>query len=163
MATMYELTADYMTVLAMATDGETDPECIADTLEAIGGEIEEKAEATAKVLLSILGEKDLITAEIDRLKAREKSLENNAKAIKDRLYNAMKVTGKEKFKTPLFSFSIRKNPAKLVIDDEKLVPAIYLVEQPPKIDSARLKEYLKENNITCNYAHIEQGESLSIR
>ena len=44
MATMYELTGEYRELLAMAGDPEIDPEAIADTLEAISGEIEVKAE-----------------------------------------------------------------------------------------------------------------------
>ena len=162
MSTMYELTADYLAVLAMATDGETPPDAIADTLEAIGGEIEIKAENSAIVMQEIKAEADKIDTEIKRLTARKKALETNADAIKDRIYNAMKSTKKEKFKTTLFSFSIKKNPPKLVIDDETKIPKKYLIPQPAKIDNAALKADLSEGK-KCKYAHIEQGESLTIK
>lgn len=162
MATMHELTADYITVLNMATDGETPPDVIADTLEAIGGEIEIKAENSAVIMQELKAEADKIDAEIKRLTARKKVYETNADTIKDRIYNAMKTTGKEKFKTTLFSFTIGKNPVKLVIDDADKIPKKYLIPQPAKIDNAALKEELKSGK-KCKYAHLEQSESLRIK
>ena len=162
MSTMYELTADYMTVLSMATDGETPPEAIADTLEAIGGEIEIKAESSAVIMQELNAEADKLDAEIKRLTARKNALETNSDAIKDRIYNTMKSTKKEKFKTTLFSFSIKKNPPKLVIDDETKIPKKYLIPQPAKIDNAAIKAELTAGK-KCKYAHIEQGESLTIK
>ena len=162
MPTMYELTADYLAVLAMATDGETPPAAIADTLEAIGGEIELKAENSAVIMQELKAEVDKLDAEIKRLTARKNALETNADKIKDRIYNAMKTTKKEKFKTTLFSFSIKKNPPKLIIDDRTKIPKKYLIPQPAKIDNAALKADLSEGK-KCKYAHIEQGESLTIK
>lgn len=162
MSTMYELTADYLTVLDMATDGETPPEAIADTLEAIGGEIEIKAENSAVIMQELNAEATKLDAEIKRLTARKNALITNVDTIKERVYNAMKATGKEKFKTTLFSFSIGKNPVKLIIDDAEKVPRKYLIPQPAKIDNAKLKEELKAGK-TCKYAHLETTERLTIR
>lgn len=162
MATMYELTADYMTVLSMATDGETPPDAIADTLEAIGGEIEIKAENSAVIMQELNSEAAKLDAEIKRLTARKKALETNVDAIKERIYNAMKAVNKPKFKTTLFSFTIGKNPVKLVIDDADKIPKKYLIPQPAKIDNAALKEELKSGK-KCKYAHLEQSESLRIK
>ena len=162
MATMYELTADYLAVLAMAMDGETPPDAIADTLEAISGEIEVKAENSAVIMQELKAESAKLDAEIKRLTERKKQFENNAAAIKDRVYNAMKATGKEKFKTTLFTFSIGKNPVKLVIDDTEKIPKKYLIPQPAKVDNTKLKEDLKAGKV-CKYAHLEQGESLRIK
>jgi hypothetical protein len=159
---MYDLAADYMAVLQMATDPDIDPEAIADTLEAIGGEIEIKAENTAKVLKELEAEAAKLKVETERLEMRKKSIENNVKAAKAYLYNAMKITGKEKFKTTLFSFNIQKNPVKLVIDDETKIPKKYFVPQPAKLDAAKLKEDLKAGAVR-KYAHLEQGESLRIK
>lgn len=162
MSTMYELTADYLAVLAMATDGETPPDAIADTLEAIGGEIEIKAENSAVIMQELNAEAAKLDAEIKRLTARKNALETNAGAIKQRVYNAMKSTKKEKFKTTLFSFSIKKNPPKLVIDNETKIPKKYFIPQPAKIDNAAIKAELTAGK-KCKYAHIEQGESLTIK
>jgi len=162
MATMYELTADYLAVLAMANDPDVPPEAVADTLEGIGGEIEIKAENTAIIMQELTAEAEKLKAEEKRLAERRKKLESNIDAMKTRLYDAMKLTGKEKFKTTLFSFNIQKNPVKVVIDDESKIPKKYMIPQPAKIDTAKLRDDLKAGAIR-KYAHLEQGESLRIK
>jgi len=73
----------------------------------------------------------------------------------------MYITGKVKFKTNLFNFSIQKNPPKLVIDKPEEIPEEFLIPQPPKVDNAKLKEILKEKELP--FAHLEQSENLRIR
>lgn len=162
MATMYELTSDYMAVLDMANNPDIPPEVIADTLEGISGEIELKAENSAIIIKELEAEMLKLKTEEIRLSSRRKAIENNIEVIKQRLYNAMKLTGKEKFKTALFNFTIGKNPVKLVIDNESLIPKKYYVKQEPKLDAAKLKEDLKAGAVR-KYAHLEQGESLRIK
>lgn len=163
MSTMYELTSEFMAVLDMANNPDIPPEAIADTLEGIGGEIELKAENSAIIIKELEAEMVKLKTEEERLSGKRKSIESNIKAIKDRLYSAMKLTGKEKFKTDLFSFNIQKNPAKLVIDNESLIPPEYFVPQPDKLDSAKLKADLKATCVNCDWAHLEQGESVRIK
>lgn len=163
MATMYELTNDYLMVLELANDPEIPPEVVADTLEAIGGEIEQKAEATAIIMNELKADVEKLKAEEKRLAERRKVIEAKVETMKERLFNAMKIVNKPKFKTALFSFAIRKNPAKLVVDDESKVPARYLVEMKPKIDTAALKADLMQSGANLSWAHIEQGESLQIK
>ena len=162
MATMYELTSDYMAVLDMANNPDIPPEVIADTLEGISGEIELKAENSAIIIKELEAETLKLKAEEIRLSSRRKAIENNIEVIKQRLYNTMKLTGKEKFKTALFNFTIGKNPVKLVIDDESLIPKKYYVKQEPKLDAAKLKDDLKAGAVR-KYAHLEQGESVRIK
>ena len=162
MATMYELTTEFKEILAMAGDPDIDPQALNDTLEAIQGEIEVKADSTAVIINELTSEAAKLKAEESRLAERRKAFENHAARLKDGLYNAMKTVGRDKIKTTLFSFNIQKNPVKLVIDDENKVPQEYLIEQAPKIDSAAIKELLKAGN-ACNYAHLEQSEGLRIK
>ena len=50
MATLYELTDEYKQLLDMLEDDTVDPEILKDTLEAVGGEIEVKADGCAKLI-----------------------------------------------------------------------------------------------------------------
>jgi hypothetical protein len=159
---MYELTADYLEVLELASNPDIDPQAITDTLEAINAEIEIKAENTAKVMRELEEMAAALKAEEQRMNARRKSIENNVERIKAGLYNAIKATNKTKFRTDLFSFNIQKNPAKLVIDDESKIPKKYYVPQPAKLDMAKLRDDLKAGAVR-KYAHLEQGESLRIK
>ena len=56
MANLYEITQDYMTILAMMEDPELDPQTLADTMEAVEGELEVKAENYAKVIRNLEGD-----------------------------------------------------------------------------------------------------------
>ena len=162
--TLYELTAEYYSLLLYAEDPETDPQTFADTLEGLGGEIEDKADGYAKVIAELNSEATKLKAEIDRLTARKRAIEQNVTRMKDSLKQAMLMTGKTKFKTDLFSFNIQNNPPRVVIDDYAKIPAEFLIVQEPKIDSRAIKEFLSEtDNKKSFFAHLEQGRSLRIR
>ena len=160
--TLYELTDDYMEVASMIDDPDMDPQTITDTLESIGGEIEDKAENYAKVIANATAEADGLAKEIERLTRRKKAIETNARRVKDTLQNAMVITGKTKFKTPLFSFGIQKNPASLEIAEGTTIPERYLIPQEPKVDKAAIKAALKDGEV-IDGCTLVQGESLRIR
>lgn len=165
MATMYELTTDYRAVLDMMQDPDIDQQAIADTLESIGGEIEEKADAYTKVMKELDGEVTKLKAEEQRLKDRRVNIENNIKDLKQRLFDAMKLTGKEKFKTELFSFSIVKNGGKIpVIVDvpcDELPDDLVTITEKPNLDA--IAAYLT-NHPTSKWGHFgERGEHLNIK
>lgn len=161
MSTLYDLTGEYLQLLELIEQGDMDEELLADTLEGISGEIEVKADGYAKVIQELTGDIDLIGKEISRLQGKKQVIDNSIKRIKRTLEEAMRATGKTKFKTDLFSFGIRKNPAALRIDDPAAVPAEFLIPQEPKVDNAAVKKMLKE--VSVPWAHLEQTESLRIR
>lgn len=159
--TLYELTGQFLEVNEMAENGEIDEETMQDTLESIECEIEVKAENYAKVIRNLESDIESLKKEEERLYERRKTIENNIKRIKKNLENCMIAVDKKKFKTDLFSFNIQKNAPSLVIDNKNSIPAEYLIQQEPKVDTVNLKKYLKENK--ADFAHLEQSESLRIR
>ena len=161
-ATLYDLTGAWMELYDMADDPDVDADTWIDTIEGLEGEIEDKADGYAKVITQLTADSLAIKDEEDRLYARRRTIENRIKSMKDRLQQMMELTGKTKFKTPLFSFGIQKNIPSVVIDDEAKVPKRFWIEQDPKLDKVAIKELLK-GGITCDYAHLEQSQSLRIR
>jgi len=151
MATLYELTGQYQQLLEMIQNDEFDEWTLKDTLEGLDGEIEIKADGYAKVIKELEGNVDTLKNEIDRLSRKKSSYENNIKIMKESLENTMKITGKTKFKTELFSFNIQNNPPRLVIDKD--VPEQFLIPQPPRVDNARIKDLLKQQEL--DFAHLE--------
>jgi hypothetical protein len=89
--------------------------------------------------------------------------ENHVKLMKERLFSAMKATGKEKFNTELFSFSIQKSGGKLpVIIDDEVVPIEYQKAKWEN-DNELIREAL-ESGKQLPFAHLgERGETLRIR
>lgn len=161
MAKLHEITGEFLELMEMASDTTLDQKMIADTLEGVEFEFEEKADGYAKVVKSLEGDVEALDKEIKRLTERKNIINNNIKGIKKNLENAMLVTGKTKFKTLLFNFGIQKNPASVVIEDETKIPEEYLVPQEPKVDKKSLAAYLKENDV--EWARLVQTESLRIR
>ena len=165
MATLYELTDDYLNLLDMAQDPDCDLEVFKDTLEGLDYEIEDKADGYAKVIRELTARAEGLKAEIERLTNRKKAIETNIDNMKRSLENAMIITGKTKFKTDLFSFGIQKNTPTVIIDEQYIenIPEEYLIEQDPKIDKAKIKEDIKAGKDLDGIAHLEQSGSLRIR
>lgn len=160
--TLFELTGQMQALLALMEDPDVDPQIVEDSLEAVSGEIEVKADGYARVRQELLATSAALKAEIDRLTARKRTIDNNIDRLMESLKNGLLAAGKPKFKTDLFSFSVQKNPPKVVIDDPSRIGHDYLIPQEPKIDTKAIKEALTEG-FHFDWAHLEQGESLRIR
>lgn len=157
MASLYELTGQFNHVAEMLTDEQIEQEVIIHTLESIDAAIEEKADNYAKLIKNQESDSKGIAEEIKRLQARKQAIDNNVKNMKLSLQNAMNEIGKTKFKTELFSFNIQKNPVKVDIVDEDLIP-----DEFKKIKIEYDKTAIKKAD---NVPGVElvQSESLRIR
>ena len=163
--TLYELSNDYMTLLEMAEDPDIDEQAFMNTLEGIEGALEDKADGYAKVIRNLEADAAACDAESKRLRNKKQTIENNIKRMKSALQFAMRMTGKTKFKTALFTFGIRKNPPSVVIDAANVrdFPEQYIIESEPILDKWALKDALKAGEDMTGLCHLEQSESLSIR
>ena len=162
---LYELTEQWDAVFNMMEDGETDEQVILDTLEAIEGEIEYKADNYARIIRNLQANVSALKAEEERLFQRRKSAENHIQRLKDTLQANLEFIGKTKFKTDLFSFSVAKNGGKQplsITDNLDEIPGKYLIPQPPKVNNDAVRELLKDKEV--DWAHLEPyGRHLNIR
>ena len=161
----YELADAFRQLQNMLEDPEMDSEAITDTMEAIEGEFEWKADGYAKVIKNMEGSKLALDAEIERLQNKKNLLTTSIKRLKDTLQQAMIISGKTKFKTDLFSFAIQKNggkaPVILDVNDTSELPD-ELVRIKEEADLEAIRALLDKGE--CKYAHYgERGESLRIR
>lgn len=158
--TLRELTAEFEAVLALALE-EDDGEELAGRLAEIDMAIEDKADNYAVIIADLNAQEAKLKTEIDRLTKRRQTLRNNVDRMKCSLQQAMETVGKEKMKTDYYSYTIQKNPPKLILDDEEIVPEDYFVTRR-ELDKASLKDALKAGQ-EVRGAHLEQTESLRIR
>lgn len=162
MSNLYQLTNDYETVLNMLYDEDTDEQMILDTLEAIEGEIEDKADNYAKIIKELEAKQNARKEEAKRLTDSAKVFENRVKTLKSNLFNAMKETGKTKFATNLFSFNIAKNGGKQTLTIDGEVPEEY-TKTVIENDTDKIRSDL-ETGKELTFAHLEaRGESLRIK
>jgi hypothetical protein len=162
MSSIFEINTRLIEAYEMAAAGDYDDETVQTTIEAIEWELEEKADGYAAFIKILKGECDTADNEIKRLQALKQSKQAFADRLKVNLQGVMTNTGKVKFKTPLHTFYIQKNPVSLHIFDDASIPEAYLIPQPPKPDSAAIKEALKNGDVIPG-AGLTQGESLRIR
>lgn len=168
MFTLYELTTDYLNLLQLAEDPDTDPKVLSDTMEGIEGAIEEKADAYAVILKQIEGNIDMMEAEITRLKNKVVVLLNHKSRLLSHLEGAMRATGKTKFKTDKFSFAIQKNggklPVELKVPDADYLPDEY-VRMTRDVNMTAIREALErgDEKVKEFATYKERGESLRIR
>ena len=163
--TLYELTEDYTNLLAIAEDPDIDEQAFMDTLDGIGGAIEDKADNYARVMRQLEADAAACDAESKRLKNKAKTIDNNIKRMKQALQYAMVATGKTKFKTQLFSFCIQKNSASVVMDEPYIenIPERFLVRKDPEINRKAIRDAINAGEDIGGIAHLEQTESLRIR
>lgn len=166
MATIYELTADYLQIQEMMENPDLDPQALADTFEGIDGALEDKADNYAKVRKNLESDVEGLENEIRRLTSRKKAIENNIKRMNEVLLTTMITTGKTKFKTALFSFGVQKAPVSVVIDDEDIenYPEEFL-RTKVEINKSALKEAIlaSDADSIMGLAHLEQKDTLRIR
>lgn len=164
--TLYELTDHFMQVLEMCEDPDMDEQVIMDTLESVTYEIEDKADGYATIHYELKNEAEKLKAEIDRLTARKRAVENNDKRLLKSLQDAMILIDRRDIATDRFKFKIQKSAPAVVMDefDTAKIPERFLIWQEPKVDKASLKEAIKnEETDAMAVAHLEASESLRIR
>ena len=162
MATLYEIKGQFKELMEMADECNLTQDDIKDTLEGLDYELEEKADAYAKVIRTLECDVDSVDAEIKRLTDKKMRIQNNISSMKRSLESTMIELGRKKIKTPLFGFNIQKNPPSVNILDESKVPDNFRIKQPDKIDRKSIIAELKESGNT-DWAELVQTESLRIR
>ncbi|OJG77960.1 hypothetical protein RV14_GL001292 [Enterococcus ratti] len=83
------------------------------------------------------------------------------KNIKHYLQEEMEKTGKTKIKGELFNIGIQNNPISVNVLNENLIPKEFFTPIPPKLDKKKLKEELKQGEISG--AELVQTKGLRIR
>lgn len=167
--TLYELTANFLTLQNMLEDPEMDSEAIVNTMESIDGEIEYKADGYAKVIKNMEANIAAIDKERERLTAKKTLLEAGVKRLKENLQSSMIAIGKTKFKTDLFSFNIQKNggaePVIVDVPTEDLPDECVIISEKPDLKAlAALLKDPENAKHYAKYAHFgERGESLRIK
>ena len=138
MRTLYEIKDDVLEFMQIMEE-DPESEIVKDTLEALNGELEAKAEDYCKVIAEFQAKAENLKKIIEDLKIKMQSAESNANRLKKALFLAMKETGREKIRGDIFYLYIKNNAISLdQVPDKDKLPEKYLVLQEPKIDRKAL-------------------------
>lgn len=136
MSTIYEITDDVLALMQMMEE-DPDNEVIKDTLEALNGELDVKAESYCKVIAEFKAREEVLSSTIEKLTQKKQMVSSNISRLNKALFEAMQATGKERIRGDIFHLYIKKNALSLDQVPEKL-PKKYLVPQEPKVDRKQL-------------------------
>lgn len=150
MAKLYELSdmnrSIWENIEAVLDDPEIDWDAAEADLKQIEQEFDSKIENCAKLTVGMNGESESIAAEIERLTARRKALDNKTKRFKEYVKNEMIYSGRDKVKTDLFTVAVQNSPASLKVFNEADIPPEYftVIPETTKLDTAAVKAALKD-------------------
>lgn len=149
---LYHMAEQYRTALAELTDAELPEEVVADTLEALEGELIQKGQAVAAFTLNLQAEIDAIKAVEKRISDKRKSLEKREAHLRDYLRVNMEKAGITEIKAIDGSFTakLQKGRPSVVIDDESLIP-----------DDSEYVRWKREVNKTAIAAAIQAGAEVA--
>ena len=128
MAYMEKDVSDLLSAMDASFDEETGDwrECDELAFHQLADEcVRPKLERMQKARVALAGDIDAIDAEIERLQERKKSLQRNDDRLTNRILYGLDALYGGRLKTSLFTFS-RRMSERLIIDDEKAVPAEFL-------------------------------------
>lgn len=165
MTALYQLSAEYRQAADRLEQLDLDEQTIADTLESLSGDLEQKAVATAMVTRNLDALADSIKQAEAGMAARRKAIEARADSIRSYLLTNMLACNISKIESPYFELSIRENPPSVVIDCAVEIPADYFRQPetpPPAVDKKLVAQAIKDG-FTVPGAHIERTKRLVIK
>lgn len=160
----FELAAQYRRLAEVLAERHDDEQLIADTLESISGPLDEQLENLAKMVRNIEAAASGVQKTIADLEAREAALQHAAERGHRLILDLMRLAGRDKVTTALFSLAIRKNPPCIVVECEAELPPAYLTyppAPPPTPDKKAIAAALKAG-VSVPGARTEQGVRLEI-
>jgi len=158
--TLYQCADDIRAVLDAHFDNEAEA---ADTLEAVIGQFEVKAQAVTAYWLNQEAQIGLLDQHIKTMHEKKKALQNRQSKLKEYLSFNMKRSGIREIKADdgTFTAKFQKNPPAVAIYDEKQIPKKYWVVTK-EISKSAIKEAIKSGKEIPG-AKLESSESLRIK
>lgn len=161
MSALYELTGQYIDLLNAIESGEVPEEAISDTLEALGGELDEKIDNCACIVKQLDSEAAAIKAEKAALADRQSVKEHQRDRLKNYIRQSMGLAGKKKVETARNCVSVGKAQPKAVITDLDALSyedvwKPYDYGKESNVDKAKLKTLL-QNDKNVRGAELQDG------
>lgn len=161
MPKLYEMTNDYVQLLNMVESGDFTLEEVADTLEGIQGEIDDKLQSTVCVIREMEAEANKFDEEIKRMSEIKKTYSNTADRLKEYIRFEMEKVGLDKSKG-LFSISLGAPSISTEVSDVDSLPEKYK-KVSVSADKTAIGKALKAGEVIEGASLVEGKRRLTIR
>jgi hypothetical protein len=128
---LFDVAAEYRAQVEALYDIDLDEQTLADTLEALSGDLEVKANNTAIVVKNLEALADAMDREIRRMDERRKATQARAMSLRRYILQAMDLAGVKRIESPWFRLRTQNNPQSVDVFDEAQVPSEYRKTPPP--------------------------------
>lgn len=137
-------------------------EMLANTLESVMADFQDKAEAYGWVLRELEGRSEALKKAKQDIDKKMKALSGRQDRLKDALKKALEMIGQKKLQTETFTYSTRASKS-VVVTAESVwdIPEELLRFSDPEPDKVAIKAYLQENEVP--WAHMEERTSLVVK
>ena len=160
---LYELANSFNEIFSLLeSEDELNFQALEDTLQAIEGDLEQKAGGIAKMIISLQKTAEAFGSESSRLTDKKRSLENKVKWLKDYMMQAMEAISKDKIQTDVGTVCRQKSPAGVSVVNPKDIPQEFWFQPDPELDKGAVLRALKQG-VNVLGAELRQGYHLRIR
>lgn len=132
---LYEVTLNYARLIEAIEMGEIPEEAIADTLEALNGEWEERADAVLSAIKNYRAECEAIRAEEKALAERRKRKERTIERLEAYLTDSIKQVGRNGYESARHCVRFTTSAAVVVTD----MAALIRYAEEHEVDAIRVK------------------------
>ncbi len=141
---LWELTEDFLAVerVLEETGGELTPE-IQTLLPLTREALMTKGDSFISYLRKLGSDLKILKEEKERIEGLRKTAENKEKNLKSYLKNLMEYHKLDSIDFVKSGARLQNNPKSVEIEDEKLIPAKYMIPQPAEPNKEAIKEALK--------------------
>ena len=144
MTALYELVDEFRAAADRLADLDLPPEVVADTLESLSGDIEQKSVNVIAFVRNLEATAAAIKAAEEQMSARRKAIESRAKSVRDYALRCLVAAGISKIESPWFRIAVRNNPKRVDVFQRELLPAKYLRTPPPPEPVPDLRALLED-------------------
>lgn len=165
MSTLFELAAEYQNAAEQLEESGFDAQTIADTLEGLSGDLEQKAINIAKMIRNLEAEEDAIRKAIDDMVKRANATESRAQGLREYLKIGLQQSGVRKISCPWFVISLRENIPHVIIDAPDMLADRFMIfpDPPaPRPDKRAIAAAFRSGE-TVSGARMERGMRVEIR
>jgi Siphovirus Gp157 len=162
---LYQISSEYRQQLAALADLELPPEAVADTVEGMQGDLENKLRAVIAYSLELDITATGAAEAAKRMQERAKTLQGRVDYLRAYALKAMQDTGIGEVATSEFAAKVAKKPAAVNVIDPALIPPAFMRQAeppPPAPDKTAIGAALKAGAIVPG-CELVQGFRLAIK
>lgn len=164
MTSLYEIAATYRNDAQRLADLDLPADVVTDTLDAMSGELEVKAQNVVFFARDLQATAAAIKDAEEQMAKRRKAIENRARHLLEYVQGCMETAEVQKIECPHFRLAIQAKPPSVDVYEPGLLPGEYMrtpEPPPPAPDKAAIAAAIKAGKEVPG-ARLVQGTRLAI-